>query len=429
MSSGQVGFDGTPINDVAARRRAHLGLSRTFQSLELFEDLSVRDNLLVAAEEPRWYSFLLDLLQGQPTPGRERRRGWTGRSRRSGWRTSAERLPSDLSHGQRKLVGVARALAAAPKLLLLDEPAAGLDTAESQKLGDHLRRFVADGTTIFLIDHDMGLVLNVCDYIYVLDFGRIIAEGTPTQIRQDPAVIARLPRRDGRRGAGPRGARTVSAALPHPTSSCRSPSESSNWRATRRRPMADDPLIEITGLYAGYDDIAVVRDLDLRVGARRGGRPARAERRRQDDDAADDLRPAHPDRRRGARARATPRRTSPRTRIAQRGLAHVAEDRSLFFDLTVDENIRLGLTGGRRERAVAYDRAMALFPALAPLGERLAGLLSGGEQQMLAMARALVSQPKCLLVDEMSLGLAPIIVERLLPDRAPASPTTPAAAC
>ncbi|MDA2959032.1 MAG: ABC transporter ATP-binding protein [Actinomycetota bacterium] len=101
--------------------------------------------------------------------------------------------------------------------------------------------------------------------------------------------------------------------------------------------------------------------------------------------------------------------------IPRRGLAHVAEDRSLFFDLTVDENIRLGLTGARDARKAAYDRAMDLLPALRPLGDRLAGLLSGGEQQMLAMARALVSNPKCLLVDEMSLGLAPIIVERLLP--------------
>ena len=102
-------------------------------------------------------------------------------------------------------------------------------------------------------------------------------------------------------------------------------------------------------------------------------------------------------------------------RIARRGLVHVPEDRSLFFGLSVDENIRLGLTGGRAARREAHDRAMELLPALQPLGKRQAGLLSGGEQQMLALARALVSNPKCLLVDEMSLGLAPIIVERLLP--------------
>jgi branched-chain amino acid transport system ATP-binding protein len=102
----------------------------------------------------------------------------------------ADKHPSDLSHGQRKLVGVARALAADPKLLMLDEPAAGLDTKESQLLGAHLRGFLDLGVSLFLIDHDMGLVLNVCDYIYVLDFGRVIAHGTPAQVRADPAVIA-----------------------------------------------------------------------------------------------------------------------------------------------------------------------------------------------------------------------------------------------
>jgi branched-chain amino acid transport system ATP-binding protein len=102
-------------------------------------------------------------------------------------------------------------------------------------------------------------------------------------------------------------------------------------------------------------------------------------------------------------------------KVARRGLAHVAEDRSLFFDLTVNENIRLGVSGKSADRKEAFDRAMEMFPALVPLRTRRAGLLSGGEQQMLAMARALVSKPKMLLVDEMSLGLAPIIVERLLP--------------
>lgn len=102
-------------------------------------------------------------------------------------------------------------------------------------------------------------------------------------------------------------------------------------------------------------------------------------------------------------------------KTARLGLAHVPEDRSLFFGLTVKENLRLGLRGNRSAQAAGYDRALELLPALQPLMDRRAGLLSGGEQQMLAMARALVSQPKLLLVDEMSLGLAPIIVERLLP--------------
>ncbi|HET9078473.1 MAG TPA: ABC transporter ATP-binding protein [Acidimicrobiales bacterium] len=102
-------------------------------------------------------------------------------------------------------------------------------------------------------------------------------------------------------------------------------------------------------------------------------------------------------------------------RVARLGVAHVAEDRSLFFDLSVMENLRLGRVQGRQKREEAVARALDLFPALQPLVNRRAGLLSGGEQQMLAMARALVSEPKLLMVDEMSLGLAPVIVERMLP--------------
>jgi branched-chain amino acid transport system ATP-binding protein len=188
ISSGRVEFDGTDLAGLTPDRRAHLGLVRTFQSLELFEDLTVRENLLAAAERPTWWSFALDLIR-PPKTSAENEARVAGALDVLGLRDIAERLPMDLSHGQRKLVGVARALAAKPKLLLLDEPAAGLDTAESQLLGQHLRNFLETGTSIFLIDHDMGLVLNVCDYIYVLDFGKIIAEGTPAEIRKDPAVV------------------------------------------------------------------------------------------------------------------------------------------------------------------------------------------------------------------------------------------------
>ena len=173
-------------------------------------------------------------------------------------------------------------------------------------------------------------------------------------------------------------------------------------------------LVDIRGLHVGYNDIAVVRDLDLNVasgevvallGPNGAGKTTTllaisglltplAGTVTVLGEPVDGNRPYL---------------------IPRRGLAHVAEDRSLFFDLTVQENIRLGLTGNTATRRAAYDRALDLLPALRPLGDRLAGLLSGGEQQMLAMARALVSEPKCLLVDEMSLGLAPIIVERLLP--------------
>jgi branched-chain amino acid transport system ATP-binding protein len=102
----------------------------------------------------------------------------------------SDRLPSELSHGHRKLVAMARALVADPRLVLLDEPAAGLDSEESGELKAMLDKLIGGGLTVLLIDHDMGLVLSVCDYIYVLNFGKIVAQGSPAEIRQNPTVIA-----------------------------------------------------------------------------------------------------------------------------------------------------------------------------------------------------------------------------------------------
>ena len=135
------------------------------------------------------YTVVMDALHlRQQTPEIDARVDWAMEV--AGLTGQAEALPTDLPHGQRKLVGVARALAAQPKLVLLDEPAAGLDTAESNTLGGHLRGLLDHNITVFLIDHDMGLVLSVCDYIYVMDFGRIIAAGDPAEIRTNPEVRA-----------------------------------------------------------------------------------------------------------------------------------------------------------------------------------------------------------------------------------------------
>ena len=178
--------------------------------------------------------------------------------------------------------------------------------------------------------------------------------------------------------------------------------------------MSSEVLIDVQGLSAGYDGAPVVRNLSLQV---RPGEvvallgPNGAGKTTTLLTISGILRPLGG----SITVLGEPVLGGRPYRVARRGLAHVAEDRSLFFDLTVYENIRLGLRGSRAERAEAYEQAMSMFPPLAPLKDRRAGLLSGGEQQMLAMARALVSKPKALLVDEMSLGLAPIIVERMLP--------------
>ncbi len=186
-SEGSVEFDGRRIDDYPPHRRVGLGMSRTFQQLELFEDLSVADNLRAAAEPERWWDLLADLVRPRRASSAGANIDWALET--LGLSHVHDYKPSDLSQGQRKLVGAARALAARPRLLLLDEPAAGLDTAESHALGERLRSLLDHGITVFLIDHDMGLVLSVCDFIYVLDFGQIIASGTPDEVRSNPAVV------------------------------------------------------------------------------------------------------------------------------------------------------------------------------------------------------------------------------------------------
>ena len=186
-AAGRIVFDGRDIGGLRPYRRARLGLARTFQSVELFDDLTVEENLLVASEHVTVASALRDLV----LPQRPRDRAsvdWAISV--CGLEDVAGRYPSEISLGRRKLVGIGRALARQPRLVLLDEPAAGLDTEESLELGRRLRALPEEhGVTIFLIDHDMGLVLGVCDHLTVLDFGRRIADGTPAQIRDDPRVI------------------------------------------------------------------------------------------------------------------------------------------------------------------------------------------------------------------------------------------------
>ncbi len=186
-ATGRIEFDGHDITHLPVHKRARMGLGRTWQSLELFDDLSVEENLFVAADKQTARNFLLDMVN----PGRKReRKDVEAALDILGISDLARSMPNEISQGQRKLVSAARALATRPKLVCMDEPAAGLDTDESILLGRGLRKIVDSGTSIFLVDHDMGLVLTICDYIYVIEFGVKIAEGTPAEIKRNPQVIA-----------------------------------------------------------------------------------------------------------------------------------------------------------------------------------------------------------------------------------------------
>jgi len=211
-SRGDILFDGQSLVSLPAHQRSRAGLVRTWQSLELFDDLTVFENLRVAAERQRWWSPVADLVAPN------RRRDLSGAQWPLdvlGLHDLAERRPTELSQGQRKLVGVARALAGRPKLVLMDEPAAGLDTSESQLLGHQIRGLTDHDITVFLVDHDMGLVLSICDYIYVIEFGQLIASGSPAEIRGDERVIAAYLGEQGRRDQE---ATRTAAAVPAPES-------------------------------------------------------------------------------------------------------------------------------------------------------------------------------------------------------------------
>ena len=182
---GRVELAGRDVSRLAPHERARSGLARTWQASELFDDLTVGENLAVASERPSMWGAAKELLWKAPSDGAPARDALAV----VGLDGARDKLPAQLSQGERKLVGVARALTAQPRVVCLDEPAAGLDSAESEQLGRRLRQVVGGGTAMLLVDHDMGLVLSVCDWIVVLEFGKVIATGTPDQVRGDRRVV------------------------------------------------------------------------------------------------------------------------------------------------------------------------------------------------------------------------------------------------
>jgi branched-chain amino acid transport system ATP-binding protein len=187
-TAGEVRLDGEPIDGLAPHERSRRGLARTFQRLELFGSLTARENLEVAAE-----------ARATPfgTPGEGRGRHSRGRRDRRvdevidlvGIGALAATRADQLTTGQARLLEVARALVTDPRVLLLDEPAAGLDDEESDRFARLVRILGADGMGLLLVEHDVGLVMRTCDPISVLDFGRVIATGAPAEVRADPRVI------------------------------------------------------------------------------------------------------------------------------------------------------------------------------------------------------------------------------------------------
>jgi ABC-type branched-subunit amino acid transport system ATPase component/ABC-type branched-subunit amino acid transport system permease subunit len=187
-ASGSVLIDDVELSNQSAVKRARAGMARSFQSLELFEDSTVFENLSVAADPQDLRSYALDLVRpiNPPFPAEVVRAVVEFRLDQD-----LHRDVKDLSYGKRRLLAIARAVAMHPSVLLLDEPAAGLSSAESSELAAVVRRLAEDwGMAVLVVEHDMNFVMGVCDQVLVLDFGTLIASGSPQQVRSDPAVIA-----------------------------------------------------------------------------------------------------------------------------------------------------------------------------------------------------------------------------------------------
>jgi ABC-type branched-subunit amino acid transport system ATPase component len=185
-AGGRVELAGARIDGLPPHRRQRRGVSRTFQSLELFDDLTVEQNLLASRPAPSW-AVTKEILLGRSAQVPRYVDELVDRFELGSYR---HETVTNLSQGHRKIVTIARAMASEPAVLLLDEPAAGLDSTESRWLRDHLVGVAAGGTAILLVEHDMDLVLSACHHVYVLDFGRLIADGTPAEVSRHPAVTA-----------------------------------------------------------------------------------------------------------------------------------------------------------------------------------------------------------------------------------------------
>jgi branched-chain amino acid transport system ATP-binding protein len=366
--SGTVRVGDREITGQPAHEVARAGLARTFQTAQPFGNLTVLDNVR------------LGLLRG----------GWRGEAPAAlarallalvGYSGSEQRLAATLSHVDRRLIEIARALGTAPVVLLLDEPAAGLDDADTVKLGGLLQRLARAGLAVVLVEHDMALVMSISDEVVVLDAGRRIAAGAASVVRADPAVkVAYL-------GA------TASAQPVAPR-------------------QAGPTLLDVRGLGAGYGPLNVLDQVTLSVG--RGETiavlgPNGAGKSTLMKALSGLIRPVQ-----GAIGFAgVALERQPAHLVARAGLILVPEGRQVFPQLSVGENLRLGAT--RRSDFVAAEIEMMLdrFPKLRPRLHTVAGLLSGGEQQMLAVARGLLARPDILLLDEPSLGLAPAVAAEL----------------
>ncbi|OZI65388.1 branched-chain amino acid ABC transporter ATP-binding protein/permease [Bordetella genomosp. 1] len=363
-----------------AFRIARAGIARTYQTSQLFGTLSVEDNVVLAMARGRLGGlFSASRFHGAPARAQARALlafcGYTG---------APDAPAAGLAHVDRRLVEIARALATDPDVLLLDEPAAGLSREDKDTLAALLRRIAYAGVGVALVEHDMALVMAISNQLVVLDAGRRLAVGTPAEVQNDPAV--------------------KQAYL----------GESLQAQAPVERPprAAGPELLGVADLVAGYGAEPVLHGISLQVrsgemvallGANGAGKSTLMRT----------LAGLHRSQSGGMHIDGHQLEGRAAEDIVGLGLVLVPEGRQVFPELSVLDNIRLGAFLDPTDREARVEEMLQRFPRLRERLHQRAGLLSGGEQQMLAVARGLMSRPRVLLLDEPSLGLAPKVIAEL----------------
>jgi ABC-type branched-subunit amino acid transport system ATPase component/ABC-type branched-subunit amino acid transport system permease subunit len=384
LDGGDILFEGHSIARLAPHKRARLGIARSFQILSVFPNLTAFENVRIAvqAADRQWSGFWRDAYDNEAANGRV----WSLLDA-VGLADRAAEQCSSLAHGEKRLLEIAVSLATDAKLLLLDEPLAGLAESDRKVVGELILR-LAKSHAVLLIEHDIDRVLAMSDRITVLHQGRLIADGKPAEVAGHPEVVAAYL---GRSHSEP----TVD--VPRVT----------RLPVTPTGPAAK-PLLKLEGVSSGYGGGTVLDGLDLVVNPGEvvallgrngvgkttllrtvtGTVPPTAGRITFD---GSDIGRSRPD------------------EINRLGISLVPEGRRLFPNLTVQENLKLAARAGGASQEEICD----LFPKLASLMRSRAENLSGGERQMVAISRALMVPSRLILLDEPFEGLAPAIVQEV----------------
>lgn len=398
-TAGEVHFNNERITASPAHAVNNRGIARTFQQLHLFGSMSVRDNVIAGGARSAG-AGLMEALLGLPAAGRrlfELQRRADECLDTVGLRHRADVLANALPAGERRLVSIARALATGQDWLLLDEPGAGLNAVEKDRLLDVIRKLSDGGKTIIFVEHDMSLVGRLARRVIVLDQGRLIADGTPDQVRAEPAVI------EAYLGAH-RSSRPAPVAGP-------------------RVAQASQPLLSVAEVSVSYGGLRALNDASLTVG--QGEMVAVVGPNGAGKSTLLKAIAGVVSTQRGSITLADQSLSGlSSTAIVRAGISLAPEGREIFGSLSVEDNLSLGrYTRGRGIERLSYhkskallgvmDEVFALFPRLRERRHQLAETLSGGEGQMLAIGRALMSSPRLLMLDEPSLGLAPRVIDEI----------------